>query len=76
MKSQKTNTLKNILLYCGLALVITITIITAIVVHHQKKKLDDLNDKNQQIEDSLDNNTEIYKENKIFFKNLLNFIDK
>ena len=76
MKSQKTNTLKNVLLYCGLALVITITIITAIVVHHQKQKLDDLNDKNQQIEDSLDNNAEIYKENKIFFKNLLNFIDK
>ncbi len=68
----------NILLYGGLALVIAFAIITGIVVNFQKRKFDDLDDKNNQIEDVLgDEENALYTKNfSTFSKNLLNFIDK
>ncbi len=78
MEKEKRKLWTNILLYGGLTLVIAFACITAIVVNWQKRKLDDLNDKNDQIEDALgdEENTMNVKNFSTFSKNLLNFIDK
>ncbi len=77
MEKGKRKLWTNILLYGGLALVIAFACITAIVVNWQKRKLDDLTDKNDQIEDALgeEENALIIKNFSTFSKNLLNFID-
>lgn len=59
-------------------LVIAFTLITSIVVNYKKKQLADFNDKNQEIDKVLGDETEDLvdsQENERFSKNLLNFID-
>ena len=75
--NDKKTFLKNTLLYGGLIMLILFTVITCIVVNYKIKQLDDLKDKNQQIEDAVgDEVSALFKEkNKIFSKNLLYFID-
>jgi len=74
---KKKKLLKNILLYGGLILVIAFTVITSIVVNYKRKQLDELKDKNQQMEDVIgdENLTLKFQKDKNFSKNLLNFID-
>ncbi|MBO5022453.1 MAG: hypothetical protein J6C53_03140 [Clostridia bacterium] len=78
MEKERKKSWTNILLYGGLALVIAFAVITGIVVNFQKRKLNDLDDKNNQIEDVLgeEENAMFVKNFSTFSKNLLNFIDK
>ena len=77
MDEKKKKLLKNILLYGGLILVIAFTVITSIVVNYKRKQLDELKDKNQQMEDVIgdENLTLKFQKDENFSKNLLNFID-
>lgn len=76
MDEKKKHFLKNILLYGGLILLVLFTVITSIVLNYKGKQLEDLKDKNQQVEDVIGPNEETPEEkNKIFSKNLLYFVD-
>lgn len=70
MKKQKWI---NIALWGGLALLILVVIITAMILHSKRQKLDDLKDKNDIVKPEEGANLQ---ENKIFFKNFEIFIDK
>ena len=77
MNEEKKKRLINLLIYGGLIFVIAFSIITSIVVNYKNKELNEIKDKNQQIEDILkeDVSKQVQEKNKIFSKNLLNFID-
>ena len=77
MDEKKKNLIKNILLYGGLVLVIAITIITSIVLNYKQNQLNDLKDKNEQIEESIGEDKIMVKTEDFenFSKNLYNFID-
>lgn len=69
MKNQK---LINIAIWSTLAVLVAVVIITGIILHSKKQKLDDLKDKNEIV--TPEESDEI-QENKIFFKNFEIFID-
>lgn len=71
-KRVKKEKLTKILIIAILVVAITLVIVTSIVINNQKKILEDLNQKNEQVkpEEGTTN-----KENKIFLKNFEIFID-
>ena len=75
---KKKSRIKSILLYSGLALVIAFTVITSIVLNYKQNQLNDLKDKNEEMDKVLgDDETDAFiKDFEIFSKNLNNFIDK
>ena len=78
MDEKKKSRIKSILLYSGLALVIAFTVITSIVLNYKQNQLNDLKDKNEEMDKVLgDDETDAFiKDFEIFSKNLNNFIDK
>ena len=78
MDGKKKSRIKSVLLYGGLALVIAFTVITSIVLNYKQNQLNDLKDKNEEMDKVLgDDETDAFiKDFEIFSKNLNNFIDK
>ena len=77
MEEKKKKNLKNILLYCGLGFLIAFTIITSIVINFKQNQYEDLKDKNQEMDNVIDEEAQLNLgcfQN--FSKNLYNFIDK
>ncbi len=48
-KTKKNKFNKNFWIYCGLAFLLLIVLITSIVINYQSKKLNDLEDANENI---------------------------
>ena len=62
----------SIAIYVGLAILVAVVVVTSIIIHSKRKKLEDLKDKNEAIKPD---ESQSPKENKIFFKNFAIFID-
>lgn len=77
MNKKNKSRFKNIFLYGGLGLLIAFVVITSIVLNYKNKQLENLNNKNSQMEEVLgDENAQIKLEkDENFSKNLINFID-
>lgn len=69
----KTNKIWNILMYCLLAALVIVVIVTAIVLNAKKNKLENLKKANDEIEKNLPPKNNNDKENKIFLKNVIIF---
>ena len=70
----KKNKILNILMYCLLAALIVVVIVTAIVLNAKRNKLEKLKKANDEIEKKLPpTNGNEQSENKIFFKNIIIF---
>ena len=67
----------NIALWVGLATLVMLVIITSIILHAKRQKLEDLNHKNDIVKpDESQENQSQMKNNKIILKNIEIFIDK
>lgn len=78
MEEKKKKNLKNVFIYLSLIILIAFTIITSIALNYKKNQLDELKEKNDEMNSVLDKEVSnaLLQDFEIFSKNIDIFIDK